>query len=222
MPVTLAIPFRDHKRPPAVPPSSAPVAPSAAPPPLPSMRVPKGTHSHDASEAEETSLEAAILKARRKTEELEWQAQVARAKSSLAESEDAEWLALHARMAAAPAVTPPRPRARPQKPTTLLSRVPRTLAARPADNVLLARGPARFDQAERQAEEREWQELRARARVAEEREWEELIARARTTTAQPLRPLHSRAATPLDVALVPGTARLDRPSFARGALVAWP
>lgn len=178
MPVTLAVAFREHNRPPPLPASSAPAS-AAEPPPLPSMRVPKGAIRHE-EEVQPIDVQAAVLKARRATEELEWQAQVKRAKQTLVESEAAEWDLLRTRVAAIPVQTPARP-AQPKKPTLRLARAPAALEARPADNV--ARAPG--DKAPMQDEEREWQELRAYARLAEEREWEELMVRARNTSARP-------------------------------------
>jgi hypothetical protein len=202
MPVTLAVAIRDHKRPPPLRAndgaSAAGAAPSALPPPLPSTnssraeprtstRAPKGAIAHG-QDLSEIDVAAAVLKARRATEELEWQAQVKRAKEALTESETLEWNALRARMANVPATTPPRA-APPKKPVLLLARVPAAIEKRAPDNVApapaAARGSAREQNVgveEREAEEREWQELRARARLEEEREWEAVIARARTKT----------------------------------------
>lgn len=179
MPVTLAVPFRDHKSPPPLPSTH----PATSPPPLPSMRVPKGTIAHDGDGERELSLQEAVLKARRESEELEWQAQVDRAKAltraeaSAPRSEAEEWSVLRARNASLPVEMPPRPQRR--KPPRPMPSSARVALAKPAQAP-----QARVN--EREAEEREWRELRARARLAEEREWEELIARARTAAARPV------------------------------------
>jgi hypothetical protein len=210
MPVTLAVSIRDHKRPPPLPSSADTETSSAAPPPLPSMRVPKGAIAH-AERLEEIDVHAAVLRARRATEELEWQAQVKRAKDALDTSEAAEWAALRARMTAVVVDTAPPRRPQPKKPakpTLLLASVPKALETKAPDNgaakaqkVSPAPVAGRADLAlEREAEEREWQQLRARAQLAEEREWEQLIARARAMQA-------------------PSLPRRARP---RGAVVAWP
>jgi hypothetical protein len=170
-------------------------ATSTAPPPLSSMRVPKGAIRHEDALAE-IDVHAAVLKARRATEELEWQAQVKRAKEALTESEAVEWNALRARMRNAPVETTPA-NAKSKRPALLLARVPAAIEKRAADNVAAVHCD---DLQLREAEEREWQELRARARLAEEREWAELIARARAATSRPLQ----RRARPL------------------GRVVAWP
>lgn len=179
MPVTLAIPFRDAKRPPPLPVAVAArgsaraqhddATLSAAQPSLPSMRVPKPIVVHDAN-GDRIDVQAAVLKARRATEELEWQAQARRAKESMADSEAAEWAALRARTQALPVSTPARP-AQQQKRTLKLAPAPARLPPT----------PERSDADAQAAEESEWQELRARARLAEEHEWEQLIARARAS-----------------------------------------
>jgi hypothetical protein len=201
MPVTLAIPFRDAKRPPPLPMAveargsareqNNEATASTAPPPLPSMRVPKAIVVHDAN-GDAIDVQAAVLKARRATEELEWQAQAKRVKESLFDSEAAEWQALRAHTAALPVSTPPRP-VRPKKPV-----------------LELAPPPASSNAEAHAAEEHEWQELRARARLAEEREWQELIARARLSSAPP--------AHPFDAQLV----QRPRPALKPAHVVAWP
>ena len=204
MPVTLAIPFRDAKRPPPLPVAKDGAA-SSAPPPLPSMRVPKAIVVHDAN-GDQIDVQAAVLKARRATEELEWQAQVKRARETQVDSDEAEWEALRARMKALPVSTPPRP-AQPRKPAL-------KLAPTPAAQPVLARVPAvavRSDAAEKAEEEREWQELRARARIEEEREWEELMARARLSSAP-------AASHPFDAQLVQRPRLAPKPA----RVVAWP
>jgi hypothetical protein len=172
------------------------------------MRVPKGAIRHE-EEVQQIDVQAAVLKARRATEELEWQAQVKRAKQTLVESETAEWDLLRTRVAALPVQTPPRP-VQPKKPALRLARVPTTPEARPADHA--ARAPALSAKAEVPDEEREWQELRTRARLVEEREWEELMAQARNTSARP-------AAADW----ITSTARAPTPKARRQPLVvAWP
>ncbi len=193
MPVTLAIPFRDAKRPPPLPVAND--AATSPPPLLPSMRVPKAIVVHDAN-GDQIDVQAAVLKARRATEELEWQAQVKRAKETLVDPDQAEWEARRARMKTLPISTPPRP-AQPRKPALKLA---------------LAPAPAVSVSDERAAEEREWQELRARARLAEEREWEQLIARARMSSAPPVYPFEAQQ--------VVQTARPVQKAAAR--VVAWP
>jgi hypothetical protein len=158
---------------------------------LPSMRVPKAIVVHHAN-GDEIDVQAAVLKARRVTEELEWQAQAKRVKGSLVDSEAAEWEALRARTTALPICTPPRP-AQPKKPP-----------------LKLAPAPKSSDADARAAEEREWQELRARARLAEEREWQELIARARVSSAPAVHPFDAQFMQP------------PRPALKPAHVVAWP
>lgn len=204
MPVTLAIPFRDAKRPPPLPVAND--AAASTPPPLPSMRVPKPIVVHDAN-GDQIDVQAAVLKARRATEELEWQAQVKRAKETLIDPDEAEWAALRARTKTLPLSTPPKPR-QPRKPALKLAPAPVSLTPAPA----VQPAPAPIVSAdENAAEEREWQELRARARLAEEREWEELIARARLSSAPPVYPFEAEAVQ---------SARPMHKASAR--VVAWP
>lgn len=86
-----------------------PAAPSARPPPLPSMRVPKGAVRHEESDADrEWALRAAESKARiAAAEEREWQAHIAKIKAELAAaearartSEEEEWSSLRKRSGA--------------------------------------------------------------------------------------------------------------------------
>jgi hypothetical protein len=73
--------------------------PSVQPPPLPSMRVPKGSVRHDESDADrEWTLRAAESKARiAAVEEREWRLQIAKVKAALAASEADEWSSLRKR-----------------------------------------------------------------------------------------------------------------------------
>lgn len=171
------------------------------------MRVPKGTIPHEQNqELEAIDVHAAVLRARRATEEIEWQAQVKRAKEALTESEADEWAALRARSASTPVDSAVRraPPKKPAKPGLTLARVPKALEQKAPDNrsvgLAVVAPVSAPSVSEREAEEREWQELRARAQELEEREWAELIARAR---AQSARPAPRRAAP-------------------RGAVIAWP
>jgi hypothetical protein len=87
-------------RPKPVPVKTGPASPaSVQPPPLPSIRVPKGTVRHDESDAErEWTLRATESKARiAAAEEREWQAQMAKVKAALAASEADEWSSLRKR-----------------------------------------------------------------------------------------------------------------------------
>jgi hypothetical protein len=87
-------------RPKPVPVKTGPaITPSVQPPPLPSMRVPKGSVRHDESDADrEWTLRAAESKARiAAAEEREWQAQIAKVKAALAASEEDEWSSLRMR-----------------------------------------------------------------------------------------------------------------------------
>jgi hypothetical protein len=221
MPVTLAIPFRDAKKRPPPLPVTPDADASSAPPPLPSMRVPKGIIVHDAR-GEEIDVHAAVLKARRATEELEWQAQVKRAKESLrdvaapapvpAQSDEAvEWEALRARMKSVQVEAAPNAQ-QVKRPAPKLAVVPPPAAAAPsaktvpeAKRVELAAVPTAAAD-----EEREWQELRARARLNEEREWQELIARARVSGAIPAHPFDAQP------------VQRARPPRAQPRIVAWP
>ena len=56
----------------------------------------------------------------------------------------------------------------------------------------------------------------------EELEWDALLTRARAAVSQPQPSLHDGGRSPLDFGLIPGTMRLDRPTFMGGAAVAWP
>lgn len=70
--------------------------PSAPPPPLPSMRVPKGTHVDDDSEREWLE-QAALARVRVEQEEREWQESMERAKRALQAAEEIEWRKLRER-----------------------------------------------------------------------------------------------------------------------------
>jgi hypothetical protein len=107
MPVNLAAPTRELKRPLPVSKSDKTFASSVRPPPLPSMRVRKGTVERDAADDGEWTLRAACVKARllvaeRESQvsaakpgaEREWDALRARARAT----EEREWEALRARV----------------------------------------------------------------------------------------------------------------------------
>jgi hypothetical protein len=108
MPVNLVAPTRELKRPPPASRSDKNFASSVRPPPLPSMRVRKGTVERDgAADDDEWALRAACVKARllvaeRETQlsaaksgaEREWDALRARARAT----EEREWEVLRARV----------------------------------------------------------------------------------------------------------------------------
>jgi hypothetical protein len=78
-------------------------AANVTPPPLPSMRVPKGTVRH--AEADDSDREWALRAAESKAriaaaEEREWQAQLAKARALLATQEEEEWSSLRKRSGA--------------------------------------------------------------------------------------------------------------------------